>query len=64
MAGKKVVYFFDEKHSISKITIPVSLAESLNWENKDEISVLFEVKDGQKGLFLFKEQGGKNTSKR
>jgi hypothetical protein len=27
-----------------------------NWENKDEINVLFEVKEGKKGVFLFKKE--------
>ena len=55
MNGKTTKYYYNEKNKQSTVTIPVSIAKSLNWENKDEINVLFEVKEGKKGIFLFKK---------
>ena len=52
MNGKTTKYYYNEKNKQSTVTIPVSIAKSLNWENKDEINVLFEVKEGKKGIFL------------
>ncbi len=54
MNGKITKYFFYEKNKQSVVSIPVSVAKSLNWNHKDEIKVLFDVKDGKKGIFLFK----------
>ena len=56
MNGKTTKYYYNEKNKQSTVTIPVSIAKSLNWENKDEINVLFEVKEGKKGIFLFKKE--------
>lgn len=41
--------------SSGKITIPLSLAKSLNWEHKDEINIVIKTLEGQTGLFLFKK---------
>ena len=55
MNGKTVKYHFYKKYKQSNITIPVSLAQSLNWKDKDEIKIIIETVNGQIGLFLFKE---------
>ena len=56
MNGKTVKYQYYESNKRSFLTIPRAMAEGLNWNNSDEIHVLFETKDGQKGLFLFKKE--------
>ncbi len=56
MNGKTTTYLFYESNKQSIITIPVSMAKGLNWKHKDEINIVFEVRDGQKGLFLFKKE--------
>ena len=33
----------------------ISLAKALNWVHDDELNVIVEVVDGQKGLFFFKK---------
>lgn len=55
MNGKIVKYYYSEKNNQSKITIPRSMAEGLNWDNKDEINIVIKTVDGQLGLFLFKK---------
>ena len=60
MNGKITKYYFYESNKQSMVLIPVSIAKSLNWNHKDEINVLFEVKDGKKGIFLYKKEQGKD----
>jgi len=34
----------------------IIMAKGLNWKHKDELTIIFDVKDGNKGLFLFKKE--------
>ena len=56
MNGKTTKYYFYDSNKQSLVLIPVSVAKSLNWKHKDEIKVIFDVKNGKKGLFLYKEE--------
>lgn len=56
MNGKTTKYYYYDSNKQSIVTIPISMAKGLNWEHQNEINVLFETKDGQKGLFLFKKE--------
>ena len=35
---------------------PIIEANNLNWEHKDEIGIIVEARNGQKGLFLWKRE--------
>ncbi len=56
MNGETVKYLYYDSSKRSILTIPVTFARGLNWEHKDEINIIFEAKNGQKGLFLFKKE--------
>ena len=56
MEGKKTNYYFYEERGSGSVTIPVSMAKGLNWKHKDELTIIFDVKEGQKGLVLFKKE--------
>ncbi len=56
MEGQKTKYYFYEERGSGSVTIPVSMAKGLNWKHKDELTIIFDVKDGNKGLFLFKKE--------
>jgi len=56
MNGETTKYRYYEASSQSIITIPVSIARSLGWENGDEIFIKMEVLGKEKGLFLFKKE--------
>ena len=58
MDGKTAKYH-KYKGSSGKISIPNSIAESLNWDHKDDIGIIIEVKNGNKGLFLWKREENK-----
>jgi len=55
MNGEITKYYKYNTSGSGNLTIPIALAKALNWEHKDEINVIFDVKKGQKGLFLFKK---------
>lgn len=55
MKGKITKYYKYESSGSGTVTIPIALAEALNWEHQDEIGIVIEVKNGKKGLFLFKK---------
>ena len=54
MNGYSTKYLFYDSNKQSLVTIPRGIARSLNWNHGEEIKVIFEVKDGRKGLFLYK----------
>ena len=56
MNGESVKYQYYESNKRSFLTIPIKLANSLNWKNGDDIGILFETKNGYKGLFLWKRE--------
>lgn len=56
MNGETTKYRYYEASSQSIVTIPVSIARSLGWENGDEIFIKMEVLGKEKGLFLFKKE--------
>ena len=53
--GETTKYYKYESSGSGTVTIPIALAKALNWEHKSEIGIIIEVKEGQKGLFLFKK---------
>lgn len=55
MNGETVKYHKYEGSS-GKISIPTSVAKSLNWGHKDNIGIIIKTIDGQEGLFLFKKE--------
>ncbi len=55
MDGKTVKYH-KYKGSSGKISIPNSIAESLNWNHKNNIGIIIDIRNGQKGLFLWKRE--------
>ena len=56
MNGETTKYYKFEKSGSGRITIPISLAKALNWTHGDEINIIIEVLNGNKGLFLFKKE--------
>lgn len=56
MNGEITKYYKYNTSGSGSITIPIALAKALNWEHKDEINIIFDIKDGQHGLFFFKKK--------
>ena len=56
MNGETVKYLYYDSNKRSLITSPITFARGLNWKHKAEINIIFETKNGQKGLFLFKKE--------
>lgn len=56
MDRKTVKYQYYKNTKRSFITIPRTLAMGLNWDNSDEINILFENLKGINGLFLYKKK--------
>ena len=56
MNGETVKYLYYEDNKRSILTIPVSMARGLNWNHQDNIGIIVETKNGQKGLFLWKRE--------
>lgn len=54
MNGEKTIYYKYKGSGSGKITIPIALANALNWKHKEEIRIIIDVREGRKGLFLFK----------
>lgn len=52
--GETTNYFFRKERSKSRITIPKSVAKSLDWKDKDTIYIEPREFDGHQGLFLQK----------
>ncbi len=55
MNGKTTKYRKYEGSGSGRINIPIALAESLNWENRDDIGILSHTYKGIEGLFLYKK---------
>jgi len=55
MNGKTTKYRKYEQKGSGEIIIPISIAQALNWEDGDEINILFEIISDKKGIFLFKK---------
>ena len=56
MNGETTKYYKFKGRGSGSITVPIALAKALNWEHGDEINVIFDTKEGKKGLFLFKKE--------
>ena len=56
MDGETTKYYKFEKSGSGRLTIPISLAKSLNWEHGDNIGIIIDIKEEQKGLFLWKRE--------
>jgi len=63
MNGESVKYQYYESNKRSFITIPVTLARSLNWNDKDNIGIVIKNIDDKQGLFLFKKEEKKDKEK-
>ena len=55
MNGETTKYY-KYKNSSGKASIPLAMAKGLNWKHLDELNIVFDVRNGQKGLFLFKKE--------
>ena len=56
MNGEITKYYKYKSSGSGNITIPIALAKALNWKHHDEIGIIIDVKNDQKGLFLFKKE--------
>ena len=56
MNGETTKYYKFEKSGSGRVTIPIALAKALNWNHDDELIITIEIKNNQKGLFLFKRE--------
>lgn len=56
MNGETTKYYYYDKTKQSRVNIPVSIARSLNWKHLDNIKLIIDVKEGKKGIFLFKDE--------
>jgi len=56
MNGKSTRYYKYESSGSGSVTIPIALADGLNWSHKDEIIIQIKTIDGNTGLFFFKKE--------
>ena len=56
MNGNTTKYYYYEKSGSGRINIPIALARDLGFEHKDDIQIVIQTINGQKGLFLFKKE--------
>ena len=56
MNGETTKYYKFKKSGSGRVTIPIALAKALNWIHDDELNIIIEIKNGNKGLFLFKKE--------
>ncbi|MEJ2252152.1 MAG: hypothetical protein P8Y97_21130 [Candidatus Lokiarchaeota archaeon] len=54
--GEKVRFRLRKGKNSSLITIPISIAKALGWQNRDQINLIFTTYNDKKGLFLHREQ--------
>ena len=59
----KYLYYKSNKNSIITIPRPIIEANNLNWEPGDNIGIIVETMNGNKGLFLFKKEKEKEQKK-
>jgi hypothetical protein len=52
MDGVTTKYYFYKSRGSGSVTIPVKIAEALNWEHKQDISLTLKTIDGEIGIFL------------
>jgi len=55
MDGETTKYYFYKERGSGNLTIPVRIAKALDWNHKDDITLLIKSIDGKVGLFLTKE---------
>ena len=56
MNGTPTKYTKAESRGSGSILIPIKIAKALNWADGDEINLIFETKEDQKGLFVYKKK--------
>jgi len=56
MDGETTKYYKFEKSGSGRLTIPISMAKGLNWEHGDNIGIIIDIKNGNKGLFFWKRE--------
>ena len=56
MNGKTTKYRKYKGQGSGTLTVPIAIAKALNWEDGDEINIIFEAKNNKKGIFLFKKE--------
>ncbi len=56
MAGHSIKYRFNEESGISRMTVPRAIIEAgkLDWKNADELKIVIETINGDKGVFIYK----------
>lgn len=52
----KYLYYESNKNSIITIPRPIIEANNLDWEPGDDIGIIVETMNGQKGMFLWKRE--------
>ena len=61
MNGNITKYYYYEKSGSGRVNIPIALARGLNWEHKNDIGIIIDIKNGHKGLFLWKREEKENS---
>ena len=56
MDGKIITYRKYQSGGSGTIYVPISVAESLGWKDKDELVLTFEVLNDKKGIFIRKKE--------
>ncbi|MFX1504664.1 MAG: hypothetical protein ACFFDC_00995 [Promethearchaeota archaeon] len=56
MNGTTTKYRKYKSQGSGTLTIPISIAKALSWKDEDEITIVFEVMNNKKGIFLFKKE--------
>ena len=53
---KSTKYLKGENSEAGSVIIPLFIANAINWSHGDEINIIFDNKNNQKGIFLFKKE--------
>lgn len=55
MEGTSTKYYYYKKRGSGNVTIPVKIAEALNWTHKQDLALEIKVIEGEVGIFLRKK---------
>ena len=56
MKGETTKYYKYDKSGSGSLTIPIALANALEWEHKDHIQIIIKNIGSHTGLFIYKRK--------
>ena len=56
MKGETTKYYKYDKSGSGSLTVPIALANALEWEHKDQIHIIIKTIGNNTGLFFYKQK--------